>query len=84
VTEFTFEVTYLHSSGLSPQSALVYIDGEAHSMSQQSGTPATGAVFATSMALEAGAHEYYFVFNDGQTSYPDPFGPASFKGPEVS
>jgi phospholipase C len=81
---FKFEVTYTHSSGLAPAVANVYVDGVAYGMARNSGAYRSGAIFAKSLTLSAGSHEYYFVFNDGQTSYPAPFGPAAFAGPLVS
>ncbi len=83
-TVFTFGVTYTHSSGQSPKSALLYIDGAPYPMIQQSGTPKSGALYTAQLTLLPGNHKYYFVFNDGETSYPEPYGPASFDGPTVS
>lgn len=83
-TTFTFEVTYTHSAGLAPTSALAYVDGTPISMAMSSGAFETGATFAAQITLASGDHEYYFVFSDGSTSYPCPFGPAQFTGPAVS
>lgn len=83
-TTFTFKINYTHSAGLAPQSALVYVDGTPHSMTLQSGSVQTGAVFAASLVLSAGKHKYFFVFNDGQTSCAEPYPDSSFVGPTVS
>jgi phospholipase C len=83
-TEFEFGVTYTHSSGLSPQTAQVYVDGVPHPMNLKSGTPATGALYAATMKLSSGNHKYFFVFNDGQTDAALPLGPDAYSGPKVS
>jgi phospholipase C len=83
-TDFEFTVLYKHSSGLSPESALVYIDGAPHSMTLQSGSPATGAVYVFSGALSAGSHKFFFVFSDGQCANAFPIGPTTLSGPTVS
>ena len=83
-TPFVFTVTYTHSTGLTPTQALVYVDGTAHPMTLQSGSPHTGAVYTTSLALPAGSHSYFFVFNDGQSANAFPVGPNSLTGPTVT
>jgi phospholipase C len=83
-TTFVFSVTFTHAAGLEPVSALVYVDNDPYPVTLQSGTPQTGAVFDVSMTLASGGHEFYFVFNDGQTSNALPIGPAVMKGPNVS
>jgi phospholipase C len=83
-TTFTFSVTYTHSAGLAPQSALLYVDDTHHPMTMQSGSLETGAVFSAELELSAGSYHYSFVFNDGQTSNALPLGPAVMKGPVVS
>jgi len=83
-TSYTFEVIYTHSSGFAPTSALVYVDGNPHSMVFESGALDSVAAFTYTTSLDAGEHGYYFVFNDGISSYPCPFGPATFAGPSVS
>jgi hypothetical protein len=83
-TAFDFQVTYTHSAGLSPATALVYVDGHPSAMSLRSGSPSTGAVYSVSLTLGAGPHQYFFVFNDGLGSNALPPGPASLKGPQVS
>ena len=83
-TNFEFTVTYTHSTGLAPQSALVYVDNSPYPMSQQSGNFSDGAVFAASVSLTSGSHKYFFVFNDGQTNNALPVGPDLYSGPTVS
>ena len=83
-TEFQFKVTYTHSSGLSPESALLYVGNTPHNLSQTSGSPETGAVFTTKMTLPKGSHHFFFVFSDGQTSFALPLGPKVIEGPKVS
>jgi phospholipase C len=82
-TEFKFKVTYTHSAGTAPESALLYVDGNSYNMSLDSGSYLTGAVFTAQTVLPAGTHEYFFLFNDGQTSSGDPT--CAFRtGPTVS
>jgi phospholipase C len=83
-TAFEFAVVYTHHQGTAPPSSLVYVDGSPHVLTLVSGNLETGAGFSTSLSLGAGAHQYYFVFNDGQTSSATPFGPAYLSGPIVS
>jgi phospholipase C len=83
-TGFTFTVGYVHSAGLAPTSALVYVDGTPYAMSLASGSLSAGATFTKTMTLAVGSHEYFFVFNDGQWSYAAPFGPGMLHGPTVS
>lgn len=82
-TSFVYTVRYIHSDGLSPQSALVYVDGAPHPMAQSAGSPAAGATFTATVPLEPGAHTYFFVFGDGATSFATPVGPKVFSGPTV-
>jgi len=83
-TVFTFSVGYVHSAGLAPTSAMVYVDGTPHAMTLASGSPSTGATYSTTMTLAVGSHEYFFVFNDGRWAYAAPFGPGILHGPTVS
>ena len=83
-TTFTFSVTYIHSAGLTPQSALLYVDHAQYPLTKQSGSLETGAVFSAEVDLQAGTYHYYFVFNDGQTSNALPIGSAVIDGPIVS
>ena len=81
---FDFSVLYAHSAGASPTTGFVYVDGGAHPMTLASGSPALGAVYTARVTLAAGLHSYFFVFNDGASSYAYPAGPASLSGPTVS
>jgi hypothetical protein len=83
-TSFEFSVTYTHSTGVSPESALVYVDGTPTPMELSSGSPSTGASYTSSMTLAEGTHEYFFVFYDGESYTADPPGPAYLTGPTVS
>lgn len=83
-TVFQYSVVYTHSDGLSPQSALVYIDGSPHSMTLQSGSPQTGALFTYSSSLSSGSHKFFYLFNDGQCANALPVGPTSKTGPSVA
>jgi phospholipase C len=81
---FHFSVVYTHSTGARPASALVYVDGMAHAMTLASGSPATGAVYRAGVTVGTGSHSYFFVFNDGASSFAYPAGPATLSGPTVS
>lgn len=83
-TSFTYTVRYIHSDGLAPQSALVYVDGAPHPMAQSAGNPAAGATFTATVPLGPGAHTYFFVFGDGATSFATPVGPKVLDGPTVA
>jgi phospholipase C len=83
-TAFTFTITYTHYAGQPPSTALLYVDNQPYVMNQVSGSPATGAVFSLTMNLPAGAHEHFYLFNDGVTTVPEPIGPAVLAGPVVT
>ena len=83
-TTFEFSVSYKHWQGKSPTKATVYVDGVAIGMTEASGNLSTGAIFTADTTLGTGTHEYFFVFSDGETSYPEPFGPDAVTGPIVS
>jgi hypothetical protein len=82
-TTFVFSVVYQHSAGTAPQDALVYVDGVPHPM-QAAGPTGSGILYTAGLSLPSGTHAYYFVFNDGTTSYADPAGPSFIGGPTVS
>jgi hypothetical protein len=82
-TTFVFSVVYQHSAGIAPKDALVYVDGVPHPM-QAAGAAGSGVLYTADVSLPVGTHEYYFVFNDGTTSYADPAGPSFLGGPTVS
>jgi phospholipase C len=81
---YQFQVTYTHGTGLPPVSALVYVDNRPYPMQLSSGAPSSGAVYTVEVVLGTGNHEYYFVFEDGQSSNALPLGPAVLTGPIVS
>jgi phospholipase C len=84
-TTFTFSVTYKHTDGTAPTSALVYIDGGAgQTMTLVSGNAKTGAKYQLATTLPTGTHNYAFVFSDGTTIWTVPPGPAVQSGPTVS
>jgi hypothetical protein len=60
----------------------VYVDGTPYDMVHHSGSMEAGAVFRAQTALPKGRHEYFFVFNDGQTSNAYPIA-KSLVGPSV-
>jgi len=82
-TVFTFQTTYISSTGSAPTQADVYIDGVAHSMTLVSGSYSSGAVFQAQTTLAVGNHTYYFVFSDGSSSWANPMNPAVFAGPTI-
>lgn len=83
-TEFTFQITYQHTERLAPTSALVYVDGTPYTMTGLSGTLASAMVYAATITLSMGHHDYFFVFSDGQTSYAQPIAPGTLSGPSVA
>ncbi len=60
---FTFAVHFTDGDGQPPSVKQAFVDGEAHSMRLVSGDPAFGT-YQHEMRLLAGAHEYYFYFED--------------------
>jgi phospholipase C len=83
-TSCEYSVTYTHSKGLAPVSALLYVGNTGYPMTLQSGTAATGALYTKTLSLPAGNHTFSFVFNDGESSNAAPRGPAIFTGPSIS
>lgn len=61
-TEFSYEVKYYSATADPPTTKLVYIDGVSHEMELASGDPWNGYYQFTISGLEAGVHEYYFLF----------------------
>jgi len=83
-TPFTFQTTYADSTGAAPTSALLYVDGTSYPLTQQpGGTYQTGVVFSTTLTLVTGKHAFFFVFSNANTSWADPFAPATYAGPNV-
>lgn len=83
-TPFEFKVKYTHSMGTEAVSALLYVDGTAYNLNLVSGNPTEGAEYSATLSVPEGDHEYFFVFNDGQSSNGLPAGPAVLVGPVVS
>ncbi|MGB8344069.1 MAG: alkaline phosphatase family protein [Ktedonobacteraceae bacterium] len=83
-TPFTFQTTYADSTGAAPTSALLYVDNIPYPLTQQpGGTYQTGVVFSTTLTLANGKHSFFFVFSNANTSWVDPFAPATYPGPNV-
>lgn len=65
-TIFTYVVNFYSSAGLSPTKAQVFIDDIPHGLTLSTGTAALGT-YRYSTALAVGQHQYYFLFQYGQT-----------------
>ena len=63
-TVFAFRVTFVDDTDAAPLAHDVTIDGAAHAMTLESGSPAAGAVYLYETALPAGAHQHAFAFVD--------------------
>jgi phospholipase C len=83
-TTFSFRVEYTHNQGVTPTSALIYIDGNPSSMALVSGNPTTGSIYLLKTKLAAGNHEYFFVFEDGLSANAEPLDGNSLTGPVVT
>jgi hypothetical protein len=82
-TVFTFQTLYTEVANQAPAQALLYVDNTAYPMSYISGSYNSGAVFQVSTSLPNGNHSFSFVFSDANSSWADPFGPATYVGPNV-
>jgi hypothetical protein len=82
-TVFTFQTTYTNVLNIAPTQALLYVDNQSHPMSRISGSYTTGALYQAKLTLPTGKHAFFFVFQDNQTSWADPFAPGAFAGPNV-
>lgn len=81
---FTYQVSYLDSSGAPPLNAKVYIDGLPFTMTRVSGTGANGTYRYAKGNFSTGTHNYQFVFRSGSgvdVSLPQT---GTFSGPTVS
>ena len=79
-SNITFQVTYSDSNNLAATQATLYVDGTAlpQQMSYVSGSYTTGALYQLSTtSLSPGAHTFYYVFSDGQTSWGLPLAPGT-------
>ena len=83
-TMFAFQALYLHSKGIPPTSAVVYVDNVAYSMTLKSGNPTKGWMYTMSTTLSSGTHQYYFLFNDGLSSNAAPLDGHTTAGPTVA
>ncbi len=82
-TLFTFSTTYSEWQQHAPVSSLLFIDKVAHTMQYISGSYSTGALFQYSTTLPVGKHTFYVVFSNGTSSWPDPFAPTTYAGPNI-
>jgi hypothetical protein len=76
-----FSTTYMDSSNAAP-TATVYVDNQAYPMSCVSNpcSYSTGTVYQSQpITLPSGTHTFFFIFNDGSTSWADPFSPSVYK-----
>jgi len=79
---FTYSVHYYDEDGDTPVTKSVFINGEAHEMSLDSGSEANGT-YAYSTLLPAGTHNYYFYFTDGQGGKARLPAAGTYSGPSV-
>ena len=82
-TVFTFQTTYTNSANIAPVQALLYVDNTPYAMSYVSGSYNTGALYQLQTTLPSGSHSFFFVFNNNQTAWADPFAPGAYQGPNV-
>ncbi len=82
-TSFTYSVMYTDAENGAPAVKRAYIDGVAHEMTSADATYSDGAIFQVSKVLNAGTHQYYFVFSDGKTTVRLPAA-GNFTGPTVT
>ncbi len=82
-TVFTFQTTYTNSANIAPVQALLYVDNTPYAMSYVSGSYNTGALYQLQTSLPSGNHSFFFVFNNNQTAWADPFAPGAYQGPNV-
>jgi phospholipase C len=81
-TPFTFSTTYY---GQNPATAAdVVVDGVPYPLTYVSGSPATGARYATTITLPAGNHRFAFYVTDGTNDWSDPPTPGTYGGLVVS
>jgi phospholipase C len=77
-TKFTFSTVYFGQ--VKATVADVVIDGTAHPLAYQSGSPATGALYSTTMTLPAGTHNFAFYVADGTNAWGDPPNDGTYTG----
>jgi PQQ-like domain len=62
----------------------VVIDGKAYPLALKSGSPATGALYSTTMTMPAGQHAFAFYVTDGANFWGDPPNDGTFSGLAVT
>lgn len=81
---YDFQTTYQNIDGTAPTQTKLYIDNQPYDMGHVSGSYKTGALYHSQVTLSSGGHTFYFVFDDNQTSWADPFAPGVYQGPNTS
>src|SRR5581483_2215868 len=87
-TTFRYVVTYMSPGGVAPAYVHVLLDGVAQNMTLESGTPATGLVYAYETRLAPhtrdAPHTYAFEASDGRYVAKFPLDGKPLRGPLVS
>jgi len=76
----TFQTTYTDSNNATPQ-ATVYVDNKSYTMTCLSNpcSYSSGTVYQSkAITLSTGKHTFFFIFDDGKTSWADPFAPTVY------
>jgi hypothetical protein len=81
---YTFRVRYTSSASTRPPMANVIIDGHAHAMSPEGGSPATGWDYVYATRLSSGTHTYRYEFDDGQGRVAKAPAAGTLPGPNVT
>ncbi|MFZ5434221.1 MAG: M14 family zinc carboxypeptidase [Calditrichota bacterium] len=81
-TEFVYSITYTNPADQAPQSALVYIDDIAHTMTTTDFSYDDGSEFTYQTTLGGGLHHYYFVFTGNTMQVQSPV-VGTYEGPLV-
>jgi phospholipase C len=82
-TNYLFQTTYADYTGLAPTRTTVYVDGTPYPLTYVSGNDATGALYTTTLTLPVGNHTYYFLFQNSNSWWADPYYPNVYAGPDV-
>ncbi len=81
-TNFEYSITYRSINGQAPDSAIVYVDGTSHAMTDPGGLYQHGVSFTYTTQLDTGLHDYCFRFVQG--THIDLFPAAGvLQGPQV-
>jgi hypothetical protein len=84
-TKFTYMVYYKDKDNDPPTIKNVYIDNKPYTMTYNSGTYTSGAIYIYNTTLVVGYHNYYFYFSDGKASVRLPSSTNStYPGPNVT